>query len=77
MLLNLRKGDVDKLNCMANQQHKATLMAARSIIQNAAEQLYPKTANNLHFDKLLRYVENFALPAIDGFDIDTETASSS
>lgn len=72
----LRKGDVDKLNCMANQQHKATLMAARSIIQNAAEQLYPKTANNLHFDKLLRYIENFALPAIDGFDIDTETASS-
>lgn len=73
----LRKGDVAKLNCMANQQHKATLMAARSIIQNAAEQLYPKTANNLHFDKLLRYVENFALPAIDGFDIDTETGSSS
>jgi len=73
----LRKGDVDKLSCMANQQHKATLMAARSIIQNAAEQLYPNTANNLHFDKLLRYVENFALPAIDGFDIDTETASSS
>lgn len=73
----LRKGDVDKLNCMANQQHKATLVAARSIIQNAAEQLYPKTANNLHFDKLLRYVENFALPAIDGFDIDTETETVS
>lgn len=73
----LRKGDVDKLNCMANQQHKDTLVAARTIIQNAAEQLYPKTANDLHFDKLLRYVENFALPAIDGFDIDTETASSS
>ncbi|CAD5269082.1 conserved hypothetical protein [Alteromonas sp. 38] len=72
----LRKGDEAKLNSMANQQHKETLMVARIIIQHTAEQLYLKTDSHLAFDQLLRYIENFVLPAIDGFDIDTETASS-
>ncbi|APD93963.1 hypothetical protein BM523_08165 [Alteromonas mediterranea] len=71
----LRKGDEDKLECMASLQHKATLKAARIIIEHAAERLYPQTDSQLAFDKLLRYVENFVLPAIDGFDIDTETVS--
>ncbi|WP_334029400.1 KAP family P-loop NTPase fold protein [Alteromonas sp. P256] len=73
----LRQGEVGKLEGMANQQHKSTLIAARVVIQHAAEKLYPRTRDKLHFDKLLSYVESFVLPAIDGFDIDTETASSS
>jgi len=73
----LRKGEIGKLACMANKQHKATLIAARVVIQHAAKQLNPQTESQLHLDKLLSYVENFVLPAIDGFDVDTETASSS
>ncbi|NOH59903.1 hypothetical protein F0261_17905 [Alteromonas sp. 07-89-2] len=73
----LRKGTVCRLNAMANQQHKATLIGARIVIESAAEQLYSQTEAALRFEKLLRYVENFALPAIDGFDVDTETVSNS
>lgn len=73
----LRKGSVSRLNAMANQQHKATLIGARIVIERAAEQLYSQTEAALRFEKLLRYVENFALPAIDGFDVDTETVSNS
>lgn len=73
----LRKGTVSRLNAMANQQHKATLIGARIVIERAAEQLYSQTEAALRFEKLLRYVENFALPAIDGFDVDTETVSNS
>ncbi len=71
----LHTGVDAKLDCMANQQHKETLTAARIIIREAAKQRFPQTESQLAFDKLLRYVENFVLPAIDGFDIETETAS--
>ena len=71
----LRAGGEEKLALMANKQHVSALKHARIIIKHASTAMWQDIPKPEAFERLLAYIENFVLPAIEGFEIDTETNS--
>ncbi|MCD9460579.1 P-loop NTPase fold protein [Marinibactrum halimedae] len=60
----LRVGNAELLQCLPSEEQRIHLVAARNIIQQAAQVFYANEGGNA-FDQLLHYISSFVLPAID------------